>query len=163
MSADPSPRPQDIVSEALARAVIGDAIEGGMLLVPLISESRRSCYALAGMLAETASHIARRERRPGTGFVITVENVVTGAAGSVDVMPPAVAFAAQFITAWANRDQDTAQALFDALADQAVKTDGPELVDGVLELFAMAVTTAKAVRAEERAKRRTQPTEGDTP
>jgi len=147
------------VSEALARAVAGDEIEAGMLLVPLIADSRSSCYALAGMLAETASHIARRER-PGARFPLEVFNDATGRSASVDVLPPDVRFAAQFVTAWANRDQDTAQPLFDALADQAAATDGPELVDGILRLFAMAVVTAKTVCAEERARRTT---EGDTP
>ena len=160
MTDDLTPYPPAVVAEALARAVAGDEIEAGMLLAPLIAESRPSCYALAAMLAETASHIARREQTPGT-FGITVENTVTGASGSVDVMPPDIRFAAQFVTAWANRDQDTAQAHFDALADEAEASDGPELVDGILQLFAMAVTTAKAVCAEERARRTTR-TEGDT-
>lgn len=158
MSADQSP--QEIVSEALARAVAGDEIEAGMLLVPLIADSRSSCYALAGMLAETASHIARRDRA-GARFTIDVVNEATGRTASVDVMAPDIRFAAQFVTAWANRDQDTTVALFNALVDQAEATDGPELVDGILRLFALAVVTAKAVCAEERARRTTR-TEGDT-
>lgn len=150
----------DAVARALARAVAGDKIGGGMLLVPFIENGRPSCYALAAQLAETASHIARRER-PGGGFTVEVFNEATGRPASVDVMAPDVRFAAQFVTAWANRDQDTALALFNALVDHAEATDGPELVDGILRLFAMAVVTAKAVCAEERARRTTR-TEGDT-
>lgn len=160
MSADPSELAPTIVGEALAHAVAGDTMTGGMLLVPLIEEGRRSCYALAGMLAETASHIARRDQAPGT-FGITVDNTVTGLPGSVDVLPPDLRWAAQFVTAWANRDQDTTAALFTTLADQAEATDGAELVDGLLRLFSMAVTTAKEVCAEERAAR-INGTEGDT-
>ena len=146
----------DTVGLALARAVTGDHVGGGMLLVPLIEAGRKSCYALAGMLAETASHIARQEQAPGA-FGIRVDNTVTGRPASVDVLPPDVRFASQFVTAWANRDQATAWPLFKALADQAEATGGPELVDGILQLFAMAVTTAKAVLAEERARRNPTP------
>lgn len=160
MSADPSPRPPAIVGDALALAVTGDQLSAGMLLVPLIEAGRRSSYALAGMLAETASHIARREQPPGTAFEIAVENLDTGLTASVDVMPRDVRWAAQFITAWANRDQDTAQSLFDALADEAEASGGPEFIDGLLQLFAMAVVTAKTVCAEERA-RRTNPNPED--
>lgn len=149
----------DTVAMALARAVAGDYEGGGMLLAPLIENGRASCYALAGMLAETASHIARRER-PGAWFTVDVVNEATGRTASVDVMAPDKRFAAQFVTAWANRDQNTALALFDSLVDQAEATDGPELVDGILRLYALAVVTAKAVCAEERARRTT---EGDTP
>ncbi|MFM9590772.1 hypothetical protein ACKI16_29720 [Streptomyces scabiei] len=160
MTTDPSELASTIVGEALAHAVAGDTMTGGMLLVPLIEEGRRSCYALAGMLAETASHIARRDQASGT-FGIVVDNLATGLPGSVDVLPPDLRWAAQFVTAWANRDQDTAAALFTTLADQAEATEGPELVDGLLRLFTMAAATAKEVCAEQRAHR-TNPTEGDT-
>ncbi|UJV42930.1 hypothetical protein [Streptomyces sp. AMCC400023] len=157
---DPSAIAPLVVGEALAHAVAGDLEKGCMLLVPLIEEGRRSCYALAAMLAETASHIARRDQEPGTAFGITVEDTVTGEAASVDVMPPDLRWAAQFTTAWANRDRDTALALFETLAERSEAADGAELVDGLLQLFGMAVATSKEVCAEQRAHR-TNP-EGDS-
>lgn len=166
MSAEPSSPPPDltdppdVIRWALARAVAGDELGAGMLLAPLIEDGYCSSYALAVMLAETASHIARREQPAGTCLQIAVDNLATGLTASVEVLPPDVRWAAQFVTAWANRDQDTAQALFDALVEEASASDGPEFVDGLLQLFAMAVITAKAVCAEERARRTTR-TEGD--
>lgn len=148
----------DIVAAALAHAVAGDFDTGAELLVPLIADSARSAYALAGMLAETASHIARREQRPGTWFGIQVEHTITGEPDSLDGMPPEVMFAARFTTAWANRDQDTTAALFAALAEQT-EASGSGLVEGLLTLFEMAVITATTVSEEERAKRHNNPTQ----
>ncbi|MFE6551666.1 hypothetical protein ACFVHS_25145 [Streptomyces sp. NPDC057746] len=142
-----------IVGDALARAITGDWYGAGVLLVPLIGGGYGNAYGLAAMLAETASHIARRDQAEGEFFTMPVETVETGEPGSVDDLPPHVAFAAQFTTAWANRDQDTAEALFKALWERAGPSDGVELVDGLLFLFQMAVETSKAVTAEERAKR----------
>lgn len=142
-----------ITERALALGVTGDLIAAGMELAPLIADSFFSAFALAAMLAETASHIARREQT-GEFFGLTVVNNETGESGSADDMPPDVAFAAQFTTAWANRDEDNAEALFRALVKKA-EPDGPELVDGILQLFRMAVLTATAVVEEQRAQRAT--------
>ncbi|MET8609725.1 hypothetical protein [Streptomyces misionensis] len=141
-----------IVGEALARGVAGD-LEGGVdLLAPLIAAGWGSAYALAAMLAEAASHIARRDQAPGTVFGMPVQNTVTGAWESAEVLPPHVRFAAQFTTAWANRDRAHAEALFTALYERSAP-DGNELVDGFLMLFQMAVCTSEEVVAEEQAKR----------
>lgn len=140
-----------ITSSALSLGVTGDLMAAGLELLPLIEDSYGSAYALAAMLAETASHIARREQT-GDFFDITVENTETGESASVDSMPPDVAFAAQFVTAWANRDHDTCDALFVALVKKS-QPDGPELVDGLLRLFQMAVVTSTEVVAEQRRAR----------
>lgn len=140
----------DLVHDALAYGVTGDKAAGVEILVPLIAESYGAAYALAGMLAETACFIARREGR--RTFEIDVENVVTGESGSLDVFPPEHAFAARFTTAWANRDQDTAEAHFRALVHSA-GSDGPELVNGLLSLYELAVVTATQIVAEQRAAR----------
>lgn len=142
-----------IVGDALERAMAGDWHGAGALLVPLIGGGYGNAYALAAMLAETASHTGRRDRAEGEFFTMPVENIETGEPGSVDDLPPHVAFAAQFTTAWANRNQDTAEALFEALWERAGLSGGVELVDGLLFLFQMAVETSKAVTAEEQAKR----------
>ncbi|TFV33151.1 hypothetical protein E4K10_30185 [Streptomyces sp. T1317-0309] len=141
------------MGDALARAMTQDWHGAGELLVPLIGVGYGNAYGLAAMLAETASFIARRDQADGTFFAMPVEDINTGEEVSVDDLPPHVAFAAQFTTAWANRDHDTAEALFRALWEQASPPDGVELVDGLLFLFRMAVETSKAVTAEERAKR----------
>ncbi|QNT94862.1 hypothetical protein HEP81_04589 [Streptomyces griseofuscus] len=141
-----------IVGDALAKGVAGD-LEGGVdLLVLLIAGGWSSAYALAAMLAETASHIARRDQQPGTVFGMPVQNTETGEWASAEVLPPHVRFAAQFTTAWANRDRAHAEALFTALYERSAP-DGSEMVDGLLMLFQMAVCTSEEVIAEERAKR----------
>jgi hypothetical protein len=141
----PHAQAAQITGDALARAVAGDVRGGGELLVPLIADGRRTAYGLAAMLAETASFLARREQQPGTFFGTTVEHVVTGEPLGIEELPPEVQFAAQFTTAWANRDNDIAMALFGALVNKAEASEGAELVDGILTLFRMAVATAQAV------------------
>lgn len=146
----------ETVNAALARSVDGDLQGGAALLVPLISHSAGSAYALAVMLAEQASFIARREgRRPGS-FALAVDNVETGEEGSVDDLPTGVAFAARFVTAWSNRDHDTAEALFTGLVNTS-DPEGAQLVDGLIALFQMAVATATAVVSEARAARNNLP------
>nr|WTB35224.1 hypothetical protein OG781_42345 [Streptomyces sp. NBC_00830] len=141
----PHTQAAQITGEALARAVAGDVQGGAELLVPLIADGPRTAYGLAAMLAETASFLARREQQPGTFFATTVEHAVTGEPGGIEELPPEIQFAAQFTTAWANRDQDTAIALFGALVNKAEASEVAELVDGLMALFQMAVATAPAV------------------
>lgn len=144
------PQAVQITGDALARAVAGDVRGGAELLVPLIADGSRTAFGLAAMLAETASFVARREQPSGTFLGTTVEHVVTGEPLGIEELPPEVQFAAQFTTAWANRDNDTAMALFGALVNKAEASDGAELVDGLLTLFRMAVATAQAVCAQGR-------------
>ncbi|WP_030672280.1 hypothetical protein [Streptomyces sp. NRRL B-1347] len=141
-----------IVQDALICGVAGDLKGGAIMLNPLIEEGPRPAFALAAMLAEAASYIARRDN-PGTHFGMRVEHVLTHEPGSVDDFSPDIKFAAQFVTAWANGDEDTAAALFIALVKQSGLGDGTALVDGLFSLFRMAVATATAVHHEERAAR----------
>ncbi|MEN1889500.1 hypothetical protein [Streptomyces mirabilis] len=84
-------------------------------------------------------------------FVLEVEDTWTGQPGRPENLPPELAFAAQFATAWGNEDRTAAQALFDALADQAHTEAGMErLVDGVLVLYGMAIATTRALIQEQR-------------
>ena len=136
------------VQEALARAVSGDMHGGAELLIPLITDSCGSAYALAAMLAETAASITRRDLGRGH-FGIAVAHERTGAPASTDDLPPDVAFATRFTAAWANRDQDTAEALLLALMNRT-GPDGAELVEGLLALFQLAVFTAAALVEEQR-------------
>ncbi|MFD9903874.1 hypothetical protein [Streptomyces sp. NPDC059063] len=148
MTVEPADGPR-IVGEALAHAAAGDPSGGAELLIPLIEAGPVSTYALAGMLAEAACYIARRDY-PGAFFGLGADNKRTRQPASVDDFKPSVVSAARFVAAWANRDQDTATALFLTLYD------GPEddFIDALTALFEMAVATAAAVQAEERRARR---------
>ncbi|MEU7323336.1 hypothetical protein ABZ682_22715 [Streptomyces griseoviridis] len=156
MVTEPSPAeqlPPLIVVEALTRAINGDAHGGGMLIVPLIEESRVSCFALCVMLA-TAAKTGMNHLDPPSGpsvVVLQVEDVETGEAADVSDLRPDVVFAARFTAAWANEDHDTAQALFDALAADTYSEAGmTRLVDGVLALYSMAIATTRALVDAER-------------
>lgn len=147
---EPVPEGIRIVEEALALAVSGDLDGGKAAVVPLISAGSGSAFSLAGMLAEVAAFTALRQPRPGSAeFGTLVVNERTGRTASTEVLPPALAWAAAFLTAWANRDFDTAEAHFKAVCN-IPGTDGSHLLDGVLTLFELAVLTAEHVTAERR-------------
>lgn len=134
-----------IIGEAVAHGVAGDQERGLAMLQPLVDAGPRSTYALLAGLAETAAFTALRDQRPGEMFGLPVEDTVTGQAASVDVLPPPLRFAAQFTTAWANRDRDTALALFNTFAFESDRAGTPDLGDAIGVLYAMAVTTSTEV------------------
>ncbi|MFD0209180.1 hypothetical protein ACFVH9_08580 [Streptomyces hirsutus] len=139
-----------IVEEALRQALAGDPRGGGMLLAPLISESRRECFALCAMLA-TAALRGTQPNGPNGMYVLEVEDTWTGRPGRIEDLTPDVRFAARFAAALANEDRPAAQALFDALTAGAhTETGVDRLVDGVLALFGMAVATTRALIDEQR-------------
>lgn len=141
------------IGEAVAYGVIGDEEHGLSLLQPLVDAGPRSTYALLGGLAEGAAFTALQNQRPGEAFTLPVVDKITGRAASVDVLPPPLRFAAQFVTAWANRDQDTARALFNVFADDSDRRGTPDLGDAVGLMYGMAVTTSTEVVREARRKR----------
>ena len=138
-----------IVEEALRRAVAGDPIGGGQLLIPLIEDSRRECFALCVMLA-TAATYGMRPQGPDQLYALQVEDTRTGRRAAPGEMPPEVLFAARFAAAWANRDGDGAQALFDALADD-MQTDAGQcrVIDGVIALFGLAIARGRELAASQ--------------
>lgn len=142
-----------IIGEAVAHGVAGDQERGLLMLQPLVDAGPRSTYALLAGLAETAAFTALRDQRPGEVFGLPVENTLTGQAASVDVLPPPIRFAAQFTTAWANRDRDTALALFTAFAFESDDAGTPDLGDAIGVLYAMAVTTSTEVVRQAREER----------
>ncbi|WP_306966322.1 hypothetical protein [Streptomyces afghaniensis] len=149
MGSEPTATAPLLVEEALNRALAGDLHGGGMLLVPLIEDSPRECFALCAMLAVTCTH--GLEREPDGMFALQVEDVLTGEPGRPEDLPPVAQFAAQFVTAWANEDQDAAQALFDALAADAGTDAGMgRVVDGVIALYGMAIASMRALIEEQR-------------
>ncbi|MFI2434727.1 hypothetical protein [Streptomyces sp. NPDC018693] len=149
MASEPNATAPMIVEEAVNRALAGDVHGGGMLLVPLMEDSRRECYALCAMLATMCSFGVEP---PADGmFVLQVEDVETGEPGRPEDLPPEAQFAAQFVTAWANKDQDATQALFDALAaDTDTEAGMCRVVDGVLALYGMAIVAVRALIEEQR-------------
>lgn len=139
-----------LVTEALNRGLAGDTYGGGVLLVPLIEDSRRECYALCVMLAATIT-IGVEPQGSDDLYVLRVQDVLTGEPGSADDLPPAAKFAAQFVTAWANQDEAATKALFDALAaDVETEAGVGRIVDGVLSLYGMAIASARALLEEQR-------------
>lgn len=149
VAAEPPALPPLLVEEALNRALAGDVYGGGMLLVPLIEDSRRECFALCVMLATAATYGV--EPGPDGMFVLEISDMETGRLGRPEDLPPDAQFAAQFVTAWANKDQDAAQALFDALAaDGDTEAGMGRVVDGVLALYGMAIASVRALIEEQR-------------
>ncbi|MGA5340461.1 hypothetical protein ACPCK3_15060 [Streptomyces griseoincarnatus] len=142
-----------IIGEAIAHGVAGDQERGLRMLQPLVDAGPRSTYALLASLAETAAHTALQNQRPGEMFGMPVENTATGQAAPMDVLPPPVRFAAQFTTAWANRDRDTALALFQAFAFASDDAGTPDLGDAIGLLYSMAVTTSTEVVRQARQAR----------
>ncbi|CAL9534638.1 hypothetical protein [Streptomyces sp. enrichment culture] len=136
-----------IVEEALRRAVAGDPLGGGQLLIPLIEDSRRECFALCVMLA-TAATYGMRPQGSDQLYALQVEDTRTGRPAALEEMPPEVLFAARFAAAWANRDGDGAQALFDALSDD-MQTDAGQcrVIDGVIALFGLAIARGRELAA----------------
>lgn len=149
----PYEQQSDTIGEAVAYGVTGDHERGLSLLQPLVDAGPLSTYALLAALAEAAAFTALQNQRPGEAFGIPVVNEITGQAASVDVLPPPHRFAAQFVTAWANRDQDTARALFNAFAHDSDRRGTPDLGDAISLMYGMAVETSTEVVREARRKR----------
>lgn len=154
-----SSRPEDVrlIAEAVSHGIAGDQDHGLAMLQPLVDAGPRSTFALLGGLAELAAFTALRNQRPGEAFAMPVEDVRTGEPADPSVLPVPLRFAARFVTAWANRDQDTAWALFHALAEEAERTGSSDLGDGVSLVYSMAVATSEEIVREQRAKRTRAP------
>ncbi|MFD5814371.1 hypothetical protein [Streptomyces sp. NPDC127038] len=128
------------IFEALTHGCAGDDDTAWSLLDPIVRRSNQAMYATFCALAEAASFDALQNQRPGEHFGIVVENIDTGEAGSIDAFPPGIRFASQFITARANRDEDTADALY-----MALYRDSPDdLGVGLRALYDMAVVSLRA-------------------
>lgn len=124
--------------EALAHGVSGDDDTAWAMIRPLVRRDEAAMYGVFCALAESAAFDSIQQHGPG-GFVIEVEDIVTGTEGSVAVLPTGVRFAVQFVTAWANRQQDTAEALYLAL----YRSDPDELGVGLRALYEMAVASLR--------------------
>lgn len=128
------------IFEALTHGVAGDDDTAWKLISPIVQRSNQAMYAVFCSLAEAAAFDALQTQQPGEHFAIEVEDIHTGEAGSVDAFPPGIRFAAQFVTARANRDEDTAHALYMALYPD--RSD--DLAQGLRALYEMAVVSLRA-------------------
>ena len=136
------------IFEALTHGVVGDHDTAMRLLMPVLKRNPRSMYATVCSLAESASLDARQHQEPGEHFGIQVDHIDTGAEGSTDDLPPGVRFAARFMTAWANRDHDTADALYKAIH----REEPDEFAVGIRALYDMAVVSLRAMVERKRAE-----------
>lgn len=141
------------IQEAVAYGVAGDSDRGVDLLQPLVAAGPNSTYALLGSLAEVAAFTALKNRRAHESFALTVENLATGRSASAEDVPAPARFAGRFVTAWANRDQDTALALFKALAEESDRTGSTDLGDAIGAVYGMAVATAIEIVRTQRKRR----------
>ncbi|RWZ73356.1 hypothetical protein EQK42_24815 [Streptomyces albidoflavus] len=141
----PAPDPE-VILEALAYGVAGDFQRGLDTLQPIVDAGPRSTYALLGALAETASREAREANDAGTLYGIALDG--PNGPVDIDVLPPPVMFAARFITAWANRDQDAASALFWAVAEPSDRDGTSALADCITAVYGMTVPVAQYAAEE---------------
>ncbi|MFB7461248.1 hypothetical protein [Streptomyces sp. NPDC056188] len=128
------------IFEALTHGVAGDNDTAWTLLRPIVRRSNTAMYATFCAIAEAATFDAHQNQQPDEHFGIEVENIHTGEEGSVDAFPPGIRFAAQFVTARANRDEDTAHALYQSLYDSSPD----DLGIGLRALYEMAVVSLRA-------------------
>lgn len=136
------------ILEALTHGIAGDDDTAWKLLRPIVRRSDAAMFATFCTIAEAAAFDALQNQQPGEHFGIEVENIHTGEEGSVDAFPPGIRFAAQFVTARANRDEDTAAALYRAL----YTTDSDDLGIGLRALYEMAVVSLRAFCERKRAE-----------
>lgn len=137
------------ILEALSHGIAGDDDTAWKLLSPIVRRSDTAMYATFCALAESAAFDALQNQQPGEHFGIEVENIHTGEEGSVDAFPPGIRFAAQFVTARANRDEDTAAALYRAL----YTSESDDLGIGLRAIYEMAVVSLRAYCERKREER----------
>ncbi|MEU3203538.1 hypothetical protein ABZ702_06575 [Streptomyces cyaneofuscatus] len=123
----------DLVFEALAHAVDGNAAEAATALMTIGQASNNSvmygvCCAIASAGTRALGLIyGDQAPTPETGMYVLQELKP----GAMEADPPK-AFAVRFLTAYANGDKPTCMALFNA----ALHSDGDQYVDSVCALLA---------------------------
>ncbi|MBT2379006.1 hypothetical protein J7E90_17030 [Streptomyces sp. ISL-111] len=124
----------DLVFEALAHAVDGNAAEAATALMTIGQASDNSVmYGVCCAIASAGTHAlglvyGDRAPKPGTTDMYVLQELEPGA---IEADPPK-AFAVRFLTAYANGDTDTCLALFDA----ALRASDDEYVSSVCALLA---------------------------
>jgi hypothetical protein len=139
---EPQEDPSETIMAALAHGMTGDPQAGVKLLKPFF-DTPRQLVSLCAALAESAIMPARRENPDADGFALLAFK--DGTFSDTREMPVGERFAAQFISAWANGEQQTAYALFNALRGGDSEQDAEHVADGVLALYAMSVASMRAL------------------
>lgn len=136
------------IVKALSYGAAGDYDHGLALLQPLVDAGPISTFAMLGCLAEAVYRMSADpslldEPEHSAGFAMVVDG--PDGPATAELLPAPLRFAGRFITCWANRDRDTAFALFQAVARQ----DGPgDLAEAITALFGMAVAVTEMFVAE---------------
>lgn len=137
-----------LVFEALAHGVAGDT-EGAFDKLNAVCEQadQPRMYGVCCGLAAAGAHMLRKiygdqaPKTPDDGMFI-LQELEPGAASK----DPAKAFSIRFLTAWANGDQDTTDALFTA----ATHASDEQYVDSVCALFADVVGITRLALDEQK-------------
>jgi hypothetical protein len=152
----PNPDAPLTIIEALSHGAAGDHDRALALLQPLVDAGPISTFALLGCLAEAIcrmsadpQHLDEPSQRGG--FVMQVDG--PDGPASAELLPAPLRFAGRFLTCWANRDRDTAFALFRAVADVADRDGTDDLAEAITALFGMAVATTEQFVIERRRQR----------
>lgn len=138
----PQDDPADTIMAALAHGLTGHPEKAGPLFKPFLT-GPTTAVSLFAALAETAVGSSRRTLPADGAFGLLVLDAKTGQYGSADDLPAGVRFAAQFTAAWANNQQDTAYALFNALIAPGDDAAAIAVADATRALFDMAIATLK--------------------
>jgi hypothetical protein len=139
---EPQDDPGETIMAALAHGMTGNPQAGMALLKPFF-DTPRSLVSLCAALAETAIMPIRQDNPDADGFALLAFN--NGRPSDTRLMPPGERFAAQFTSAWANGEKQTAYALFQSLHASGSDQDAEHVADGVLALYAMSVASMRAL------------------
>lgn len=139
---EPQDDPSETIMAALAHGITGNPKAGLMLLKPFF-KTPREMVSLCAALAETAVMVARKQAPDADGFALLA--LRDGSPADIREMPAGERFAAQFTSAWANGEHQTAYALFNALHGDGSEQDADHMANGVLALYGMSVASMRAL------------------
>ncbi|MFJ1695729.1 hypothetical protein ACIOHC_11345 [Streptomyces sp. NPDC088252] len=137
----PQDDPSDTIMAALAHGMTGQPEKAAPLFEPFLAGGPTTAVGLCAALAEVSAGHARPNLPKGGTFGLLVLDARTGQRGDIAEVPAGLRFAAQFSTAWANGERDTAYALFNALIEPGDEQAAEAFADGVRALFDMAVVS----------------------
>lgn len=133
--------PAETVMAALAHGMTGHPEKAAPLFEPFIKGGPATTVALCASLAEAAA-LGPRKHLPADGaFGLLAFDTRTGQRVDINQVPAGPRFAAQFLAAWSNGQQDTAYALFRALVEPADDAAADALAEGIRALFEIAVVS----------------------
>lgn len=137
-----------LIFEALALGVAGDSDNAIDKLNSVCEDADGPrMYGVCCALAEAGAHMLRRvygdkaPASPADGMFV-LQELEPGAVGK----DPAKAFSVRFLTAWANGDTDTTDALFTA----ATRASNEQYIDSVCALFADVIGITRLALDEQK-------------